>query len=157
MRVIWRSYGVDLTDNKSGLAKQEAQHIPRAIAPKATYLRKENGGKLTRIIVLMIPMSIGYATEAVLPAPTIWRLIPRDLCQHGRLSKGCWDRSFDRLRRDSDIQCPTKTKPNGVHFKRKHDSIFRKEFSLLRKSATYSIDRHGALGATFNAKLVREG
>jgi hypothetical protein len=87
MRVIWWSYGVDLTDNKSGPAKQETQHIPRAIAPKAMYLRNENGGRLIRIIVLMIPMSIGYATDAFPPAPTIRELTPRGLDQHGQLSK----------------------------------------------------------------------
>jgi hypothetical protein len=84
MRVIWWSYGVDLTDNKSGPAKQETQHMPRAIAPKAMYLRNENGGRLTRIIVLMIPISIGYATDAFPPAPTIRELTPRGLDQHWR-------------------------------------------------------------------------
>ena len=65
MRVIWLSYGVDLTDSSSGLAKQETQHTAKRMAPKKAYLRKENGGRLTRIIAIMIPTSNGYATEAL--------------------------------------------------------------------------------------------
>jgi hypothetical protein len=92
----------------------------------------------------MIPMSIGYATEAVLPAPTIRELTPRGLDQHwrgfesldflvgfGRIHSDLVP-VLDSLGGDSDIQGSTKTKPNitrGVHFKRKHDSIFGKEFS----------------------------
>jgi hypothetical protein len=163
MRIIWRSYGVDLTDNKSGLAKQETQHMPSAIAPKAMYLRNENGGRLTKIIVLMIPISIGYATDAFPTAPTIWHLIPRDLCQRGRLFESLVSlvslvgfgrihsdlvSVLDRLGRDSDIQYSTKTKPEIARgFTSNENTIpFSGRNFVLRKSVISPIGRYSAFG-----------
>jgi hypothetical protein len=106
----------------------------------------------------MIPMSIGYATEAVLPAPTIRELTPRGLDQHGQLSKVWLDLvGFTRIWYRFLIALvviliskarPKQSQTSHAGFTSNENTIpFSGRNFVLRKSDTSSIGRHSALGA----------